>query len=285
MTLDLFFLDTTSFSCRIATFSVLHQKMTIDVAKEGKSDKQRYLKKKEKKGKSMLKPLWLAGHSVTLLFGVVYTSYYIRRASHTSWICTIAYYLCLFGVCASYGVGVNTQFNLKSLPSYSVLLGTESVQFAILSVIWMFNRSSFFKIYPYMVVSLLQLSDEFKVDAILKLAPILSTSVLYNELLLIVVLFVETLLMRGASGFALVLYCLFYWLRILQFEHSRYFLYTQIIKLDGLMSKIKNENVQERWQAVKRFLTTRQASFEYKFLWVTFYFFYISIVISFQINQ
>lgn len=228
--------------------------------------KQRYLKKKEKPAKPILKPMWIAGHAMTIFFGLVYASYYIRRASHKSWISTIAYDLTLLGVWISYAVSVNTQFNIKSLPNYTVLIGTESVQFAILSIIWAFNRSSLFKIYPYMIVSLLQLADEFNVKPILKIAPILSTSVLYNELLLFVLLVVDTILMRGASGFALVLYCMFYWLRILQFEHARYFLYTQLIKFDGLMAKVKNENFQSQWKSIKKFLTTRQARFEDKYL-------------------
>lgn len=228
--------------------------------------KQRYLRKKEKESKPLEKPIWLGGHAVTLVFGLLYASYYVRRASLTSWVGAIAYKLALLGVWAAYGVAVNTQFNLKSLPSYSVLIATESVQYSILAVVWFFNRPSLFKLYPYMVISLLQLADEYKVEAVLKVAPALSMSVLYDELFLVLLLFVDTVLMRGTSGFALVLYILFYWLRILQFEHARYFLYTQVIRFDGVMSKVKNDKVQAMWQTVKKFLTTRQARFEDRYL-------------------
>lgn len=229
-------------------------------------EKQRYLRKIDKPGKPMLKAVWLGGHAMTLVFGGVYMAYYLARRSHSSWVAAIAYKLTLVGVALAYSVAINTQFNIKSLPSYNVLLGTETVQFAILCLIWVFNRSSLFKIYPYLVVSLLQLSNEYNISPVLKAAPILSTSILYNEILLVFVLAFDTLLMRGTSGFALIMYTMFYWLRILQFEHARYFLYTQLIKFDGLMAKIKNPKVQDVWIRIKQFLTTRQAKFEDKYL-------------------
>lgn len=72
--------------------------------------------------------------------------------------------------------------------------------------------------------------------------------------------------MRGTSGYGLVIYSLFMWLKLLQSEDTRYFIYDNIKKLDALMSKIKNEKIQKAWRKVKKFLSLKQANFEQKYL-------------------
>ena len=80
------------------------------------------------------------------------------------------------------------------------------------------------------------------------------------------VLFVDTILLKGTSGYGLVIYTMFVWLRILQNENARFFLYDNVTKLDVLMMKIKNEKVKKVWLKIKKFLTYKQARFQQKFL-------------------
>lgn len=221
---------------------------------------------KPEDGLKLLKTVWLAGHGLTLVFGTLYSLYYMKRKTHGFFIPWLSYKLALVGVWMAYTISIQTQYNIKSLPSYSVLIATENFQYLLLSVVWFFNRNSLFKILPFMVVSMLQLAQKFKMVPILKLQKQLSALVLYNELFLFFLLFVDTLLLRGTSGYGLVLYCMFMWLRLLQSENTRMFLYSNIIKFDGLMAKIKNPKVQHFWTVIKTFLSTKQARFEDEYL-------------------
>lgn len=224
------------------------------------------LRKIAKPAKSYAKTIWLAGHLMTLGFGLFYTMFYIQRKSQHRLIPWVCYKLTLIGVWASYLVSIQSQYNIKSLPHYTALIATENFQYLLLSVVWFFNRNSLFKILPYMVVSLLQVASSQNLTAILNLELQLSKVVLYDELFLFLLLFVDTLLFRGTSGYGLVTYCMFMWLRILQSENTRFFLYAHLIKFDSQISKIKNEKVQEGWSKVKKFLSYKQANFEQKYL-------------------
>lgn len=224
------------------------------------------LRKIVKPPQSQWKIIWIAGHAATIAFGIIYAIYYVQFKHHSKWIPILSYHLSLIGVWVAYYIAINTQYNLKSLPHYTALLATDNVQFLILSIIWMFNRTSLFKILPYMIIASLQLSQEFNISFLLKFGDTLSLYILYNELFLFLLLFIDTILMRGTSGFGLALYSMFYWLRILQSENARFFLYTNAVKFDGLIGKIKNEKVVRAWATIKKFLTTKQATFEHRYL-------------------
>jgi hypothetical protein len=224
------------------------------------------LRKIVKPKKTITKTLWLAGHVSTLVFGTIYAMFYLQMKSQGRIVPWICYKLALIGVSVSYALSIQSQYNIKSLPHYSTLIASENYQYFMLSIIWFFNRNSLLKLMPYMVVSLLQLANKFHLEAILKMESTLSAIVLYSEMLLIVVLFVDTLLIRGTSGYGLVIYVMFMWLRVLQNENTRFFIYDNIFKLDTLMSKIKNEKVQNVWKSMKKFLTLKQAKFEQKYL-------------------
>lgn len=225
------------------------------------------LRKVVKPPKSNDKTLWLVGHLTTIVCGTLYAMYYMQRKSQGKLIPFIAYKLALCGIWLSYSIAIKSQFNVKSLPHYSTLIATENFQYLLLSILWFFNRNSLFKILPYMIISLLHLATKFNLDAVLKFEKQLNVFLLYNELFLIFLLFIDTLLLRGTSGYGLVVYCMFMWLRILQNENTRFFLYANLKKLDTLMLKIKNPKVQQGWLSIKKFLSYKQANFEQKFLY------------------
>lgn len=245
--------------------SALVQPPTLESTKTTPTSGKK-LRKIVKPEQSKLKPLWLAGHLMTLGFGFLFLMYYVQRRSRTSWIPLLSYKLVLVGVWLSYTISIKSQYNIKSLPHYSALIATENFQYLLLSIFWFFNRNSFYKILPFLIISLLQLSSHFKLNGILKHEKKLLSVFLYDELFLFLVLIVDTLLMRGTSGFGLIAYSLFMWLRILQSENTRFFLYANLIKLDTLFLKIKNPKVQSAWGAMKNFLSYKQANFEQKFL-------------------
>lgn len=224
------------------------------------------LRKIVKAEKDNRRKIWLIGHLVTITFGVVYAMYYFQFKAHSSNIAFLAYHISFFGVWTSYLLSIQSQYNLKSLPNYATLIGTENFQFFLLSIIWVFNRSSLFKLLPYLIISLLHLSENYKLDVILKLENIFAAIIMYNEIFLFVSLLVDTVLVRGSSGYGLVVYAMFLWLRILQNENTRYFLYAQLIRFDNIMLKIKNPKVASVWRKIKKFLSYKQANFEQKFL-------------------
>lgn len=232
----------------------------------GGSTSGKKLRKINKPPKSYAKSIWLVGHIMTLGFGVFYSLYYFQRKSQHRLVPWVCYKLTLMGVWTAYVTSIQSQYNIKSLPHYTTLVATENFQYLLLSVMWFFNRNSFFKILPFMIVSLLQIATSCKLTAVLKLETQLSKVVLYDELFLFVLLLVDTLLLRGTSGYGLVTYCMFMWLRILQSENTRFFLYDNLIKLDSQISKIKNPKVQQGWLGVKKFLSYKQATFEEKYL-------------------
>ncbi|KAG7878427.1 hypothetical protein KL905_004232 [Ogataea polymorpha] len=230
------------------------------------SKKNRKLRRKAAQPQPILKYAWLAGHVSTLLFGFIYLCYYVVRKSHKSWVAFVGYRLAWVGVWISYSVAIASHFNRKSLPSYFTLMTTENFQYLVLSVHWFLGWSSFFKLLPYLLIATLQLSNHFKIKPLLRLEPVFKKTIIYNELFLFVLLTFDTLCMKGNSGFGLVSYAMFYWLRLLHSEDNRFFVYSVISKLDTLMSKQKNPTILEAWDEVKKFLSEKQSKFESQYL-------------------
>lgn len=227
-------------------------------------NRSKKLRKIVKPGKPIAKTIWLTGHAISLCCGFSYSLFYFTRSRN--WISWILYKFTLFGVLLAYSISIQNQYSIKSLPHWSALISSDNFQYLLLGTFWIFNRNSFFKILPFLIISLLQLSQNFKIQSILKFEKKLSILALYDELFLFVLLTFDTLLMRGTSGYGLVIYSLFMWLKLLQSEDTRYFIYDNIKKLDALMSKIKNEKIQKAWRKVKKFLSLKQANFEQKYL-------------------
>lgn len=228
--------------------------------------KGKKLVKKVKEKKTNSKTIWIAGHTATIFFGFIYSFYYFQFKQFQSKIAMGSYKLALISIWVTYIISIKTQYNIKSLTRYSSLIASENFEYFLLSVFWFFNRSSFFKILPYMMISILHLATNFNLDFILNFEKQFAAVFLYNEIFVFFLLLLDTLLIRGTSGYGFVVYTYFSWLRLLQSENTRFFLYAQLIRLDAFVTKIKNEKVQASWKVIKKFLSTRQAKFEQEFL-------------------
>ncbi|ODV59383.1 uncharacterized protein ASCRUDRAFT_19445, partial [Ascoidea rubescens DSM 1968] len=188
---------------------------------------KKVIRKIPPKPKNYDKLIWLTGHCLSLSFGLIY---FLSRLSNIIlrtkfyYLVRFSYRLSIFGSLLALSLTVSRKFGRK-LPTNFALLSTENFQYLLLALIWFLSRSSIFKIFPYLIISFLQLTREFnyleKIPQNYLLN--LTLAISYNELLLIFVLFIDTLLMRGVSGFAFVAFITFYWLRILFSNETKSF--------------------------------------------------------------
>lgn len=226
---------------------------------------KRRLRKVEPKPKPYDKYGWILGHVITVLCTLVYSAYYFTYKSHQSRVAEISYRIGFVAVISSYFVSMVNQFG-KIPPSYFTLLTTENFQYLLLAIVWLFNRSSFFKILPYFIISILQLSSLLNLKPVLKLEQTFKEIIIYNELFLFVLLLFDTLLFRGTSGYALVIFGLFYSLKIVFSDDTKGLIYSVIVKFDGVMLKQKNPKVQSLWHDIKSFLLKKKLELnDYKF--------------------
>ncbi|ODV95406.1 hypothetical protein PACTADRAFT_19646, partial [Pachysolen tannophilus NRRL Y-2460] len=219
--------------------------------------KLRKIDPNRKPKKPIDKYIWLAGHFATLFFSLVYFGYYFTFSSRRSIIAKISYKIVLLGIIFAYSVSMKSTFG-KVPPGYFTLLSTDNFQYLLLSFVWLFNRNSAFKILPYFIISILQISDHFKIDAILKYEFEFKLIIEYNELFLFVLLTFDTLLCRGTSGYALVMFAAFFSLKIMFNDNIRQFIYSFVVRLDGVMSKQKNEKILTLWTDIKNFLDKKK---------------------------
>ncbi|CDK26992.1 unnamed protein product [Kuraishia capsulata CBS 1993] len=225
------------------------------------TEPKKKLRLKTVAAKPIKKYIWLAGHVVTVPLSLIYFAYYIQFKSHYLFP-RLCYRFALFGVWAAYSMTIATQFSQRAMPSYFALLSTQNFQYLSLSFIWQFNRNSLFKLLPYFLISVLQLSLHFNIKPVLKLDKVFKVVIVYNELFLFVLLIFDTILLRGTSGYALVMFGLFYWLRLLHNESTRKLLYNVLVKLDGPLSKSKNDRIRSQWQKIKVILNSDQKTLQ-----------------------
>lgn len=222
--------------------------------------KRKILRKKQPAKKNYTKGLWLFGHIVTFTFGFAFFGlYFLNFRNRRSPISRITYRVSLLGAVLAYTMSIISKFGL-ALPSGYTLITTENFQYLLLVYVWFFTRESVFKLLPYVIISFLHLSKRFNLihkypnGLVRKLAEIIS----YNELALIVVLFVNTLLFRGTSGYALVAFLSFYWLRIVYSDSTKAFFkrFTRNFKAN-VISKAP-PNVQEYYDNFLRRIEFRE---------------------------
>ncbi|OUM52366.1 hypothetical protein BVG19_g1548 [[Candida] boidinii] len=257
----------TSTATAAATTTTTSQSQSQTTLENNKNTKEpkKILRKKVKQPFPLKKYAWLVGHGVTIVFSIIYFSYYFTRRSHSSIIAFLSYKLAICGVWSSYTASILSQFNKKSLPSYYVLLATVNFQYLLLSILWFFNRASAYKILPFFIVSVLQLSLKFNVQPILSMDSQLKLVIAYDEIFVFVILFFDTLLLRGTSGFGLVIYAMFFWLRMLYSESTRFLVFSVLIKFDGVISKVQNEKVQSIWNNMKDKISAKQSKMRHDF--------------------
>ncbi|GEQ72553.1 hypothetical protein JCM33374_g6240 [Metschnikowia sp. JCM 33374] len=220
--------------------------------------RKKKLVKKQPSASNLKYTVWLAGHALSVVFGVVTFTWQIFWLRNVWYINSISYRLSLLGSVLALGATMSKKYGLKYLPPFSTLLAQQNFQYLVLAVIWCFTFKSIFKVIPTFTISVLQLSLNKKIAPVLDQADFLASIIAFDELLLIVYLLVRTLLFRYSSGYQLVIVCVFMWLRIL-FDKDTANLFGYVVeKADGKMSGIKNEKVHKAWGKIKHFLEEKQ---------------------------
>lgn len=222
-------------------------------------DRKKKLVRKQS-GPSPLKyHLWLGGHLTTLVFGGISFIFQIFFLPNKYYINSISYRLALLGAIVSLTATLSHKFGLKYLPPSSTLIAQQNFQYLILAFVWIFTFKSNFKIIPYYLISLLQIAANKNVDVILNQASLLASIIAYDELFLIIYLFLRTILFRNTSGYQFGLFTIFYWLRILYNKATGNLFSAIVDRLDGKVSKsVKNEKFQHYWVRTKEFLDAKK---------------------------
>ena len=208
------------------------------------------LVKSSSENKAWKKKLWLAGHFAVIVFGGISISFQVFWIPNRYYINSISYRLALLGAISALFATSSHKFGIHNLPPTSTLLAQQNFQYFILAVLWIFTYKSTFKLLPYLLISLLQLATSENLKFVLAEQDLLAAIIAYDELILIVVLLLRTLFFRSSSGYQLVLYLSFYWLRILFNKETKNLFKAVLQRLDGKVSKVKNPKVQYGWSKV-----------------------------------
>lgn len=225
---------------------------------------RKLLRKKHVKKKRHTKIVWTAGHLMNCFFGLTFAFIYFFDFRHRhSLYPRFAYRMAFLGLIIAYSITSFKKFGAQNADFYT-LITTENFQYLLLGVVWLFTRPSVFKFMPYFIISVLQMAQEFGVLkhipqlAVIGMAKVIS----YNEIMLMIVLLGNTLLFRGTSGYALMAFGLFYWLRIVYSELTKAF-FLDIAEVFGDRVILKcPENVQNRYSKIIRSVEARSAEVE-----------------------
>lgn len=216
--------------------------------------KKKKLVKKAVPSNPLHEKIWLAGHVATVAFGGLTILWLLLRLPNKYYLNSIFYRLALLSAVVSLTLTFSHKFGLRYLPSATALIADQNFQYLVLAIIWMFTFKSVFKIIPYLLISLLQLATFKGVNVILSQGSTIATIIAHDELVLIVYLVVRTLFFRGASGYQLTVFLVFYWLRIRFNKETKNLFRFLILSVDGRISSVKNEKVLKAWGKVKLFL-------------------------------
>lgn len=220
--------------------------------------RKRKLIKKQTGGSNLKYNLWLVGHVLSVVFGLVTFTWQIFWLRNVYYINSISYRLSLLGSVLALTSTMSKKYGLHFLPPFLSLVAQQNFQYLVLALVWCFTFKSIFKVIPTFIISVLQLSVNKKIDVVLKQSEFLASIIAFDELFLIVYLLLRTVLFRHTSGYQLVIVLVFMWLRIL-FDKDTANLFGYVVeKADGKVSEIKNEKVQKAWTKIKHFLSEKQ---------------------------
>lgn len=212
--------------------------------------------RKKNKGPNPLKlKLWLGGHISTIIFGTISIIFQLLKLPNRWYINSICYRLALLGSISSLIMTTSRRYG-HFLPPISGLLAHQNFQYAILSVIWLFTFKSIFKLLPYYILSILHLCKYANLSVVINHSHVLAGVIAYDELFLILYLFIRTLCFQNTSGFQLIAFYGFYWLRILYNKQTTALFSTIIEKVDLL--NIKNPKFQKYWGRFKELIAERR---------------------------
>lgn len=186
---------------------------------------------------------WVIGHSLCIGFGIISLTYQLLRLPNKWWIGSIVYRLSLLGAVIALTATFSHKFGLHFLPPLSLLLSQQNFQFLVLGIIWMCTFQSVFKLSPFVAISCLQLADKYDVKVINDASPFIAAGILGSEVCLTVSLLLRTLYLNGTSGYQLLIYFFFYWLRVLFDPATRTHVKSQVDSL-GKFVKGKNEKAE-----------------------------------------
>ncbi|RLV91029.1 putative membrane protein [Spathaspora sp. JA1] len=202
--------------------------------------------------------VWQAGHFLTLGFGSIALLFQFFWLPNKYYINSICYRLTFIGGILAMLATFSKKFGLRYLPAPAAMLSQQNFQYLLLAAVWIVSFKSIFKIIPYYLLAILHVGNWKEISVIQENSEFISSLIAYDELLLIVYLFLRTILFRGGSGFQLVLFCIFYWLRILYNKETRRLFGAIVERLDFEMTKVKNEKVSHYWRKVKLNIQDKQ---------------------------
>lgn len=207
--------------------------------------------------------VWLGGHICCVVFGVISYIYGILWLPNKWYLGSIVYRLSLYGGLAALVATLSHKFGLHYLPPFTTLLAQNNFQYLVLNSIWSVTFRSVFKQTPLFLISALQLSDHFKINAVMNHSDTLGNVIAGSELILVVYLLLRTLFFRGTAGYQLTVMLTFMWLRIL-FDKPTAQMFSYLVqKADTKMSQIQNPKVQKFWPKVKGFIEEKLQSHFY----------------------
>lgn len=234
--------------------------------------------------------VWLAGHAMTLVFGLLFSVTYTvqsllffkyrswkwlflrlnrsysfiggQRWYHSllRWTPQFMYRLAIVGALMSFGV--TSYQNAHGLhPQWFEMLSAENFQYLLISVFWLVTEASLFKLIPLLLLSYMHVTNWKQevngikdVDAVTKKNATVLKALAVSELLVPVSLAMHTILLSsGASGVVLVIYLGIYWLRI---NFSPYVQVTLLQVLTKCDKKIPPKFA-DQWGIVKKFIYSK----------------------------
>lgn len=219
---------------------------------------KRRLVKKQPLHENIKKMVWLTGHISVVVFGLISILFQVLWLPNKWYLNSICYRLALIGAMAALAATASHKFGLRNLPSISALLAHQNFQYLVLAAAWCVTFKSVFKLLPYLLLSILQLSLLKHVSVVLKQLEFLASVIAYNELLLIAYLLLRTLFFRNTSGYQLVLVVTFYWLRILFNKETGNLFRSIMQKLDARVTSLENEKVTKVWKKSKAYLESKE---------------------------
>lgn len=202
--------------------------------------------------------IWLAGHAMCIVFGLVTLVWQALWLPNRYYINSICYRMALLGASLAMISTMSHKYGLRYLPPFTTLLAQHNFQNLVLAVVWCFTFKSVLKIIPFFLISLLQLAEHKKIAPVQKQSDFLSSIIGVDNLVLAVYLLLRTLLFRQTSGFQLITMFVFLWLRIL-FDKQTADMFAYLMeRADGKMSTVKNKKVTKAWAKAKGFVEDRR---------------------------
>lgn len=160
--------------------------------------------------------VWLVAHAVTAVLGVYLfiSSLLLRKRLLVNY---ILYRVEFSIIAANYAFSLLKFLNGDSV-RFPMLLSLDTMQFLLIATTWVFMPTHTFKLIPFICISVLHVLDCVQPKQAVALSKPLSEVIAWSTLLLFPQLLIDTLLIRRGGMISLMIYSVFYRIRI---EFSR----------------------------------------------------------------